>query len=158
MAQVDPFLLDGEKLVYRTHTHWIALAIPGAVFLVLMPGACIAVVHGFYPLFGPAFATGLWLFSRLWHRRKVEIDVTNMRVIVTKGLFNRDLIDINLDKLGRVDVHSHLMGLFFGYGSVSLSATGMESEKLDAVANVIELRQAILEQGIEFGGHDAKGV
>ena len=110
----------GEKKLLIIRQHWIKLALPILIWLLLAilliatkwfsfsTGLIILLVASIYPLYDYLnWRTNLWC-------------VTNLRVVDENGFFGRNSKESPLDKINNVEYHQSLWGRMLGYGDVDI--------------------------------------
>jgi uncharacterized membrane protein YdbT with pleckstrin-like domain len=151
MSYVKHILQPGENVLVIGRLHWI-IYVPAIFWLALAVISFGASVHLKYtnyqwPLLIAAALLGIWgvveLVRAWWHASQVEIAVTNHRVILKRGFFQRHTEEMNIDKIESVDVDQSILGRIFGFGSISIRGTGESLEQLKLISHPIELRNAI---------------
>lgn len=150
MSYVDTNLMAGEQIRYRGHISLWSLT-PTMVFsAALLLGSVI--VLGFpelgldasVSLMVSAALGGLgllMLLSQLIKFYTTEIAVTNVRVMGKVGFVRRISIEMLLDKIESLQVEQSIVGRWFNFGTVTLSAAGAENARLNSVSEPFELRQ-----------------
>ena len=113
-------LKTDEKKLIIIRQHWIKLALPFLVWLLL---AIVFIAIGW-----PSFSTALIILliaalyplyeyinwkNNLWC-------VTNMRVVDESGFFSRNSKESPLDKINNVEYHQSLWGRILGFGDVDI--------------------------------------
>ena len=86
----------------------------------------------------------LSLIRAIIRRLSTEMVVTDRRVILKEGFLSRKTIEINMDKVERVDVDQTILGRLFDYGSVTVKGTGASYEPFKMVNSPIIFRNAIM--------------
>jgi uncharacterized membrane protein YdbT with pleckstrin-like domain len=106
-----------EKILLITRQHWIKMALPIfvwlliavlAIWLMATTGLIITLVAALYPMY--EYLT--WK-SNLWC-------VTNLRVVDESGFFSRYSKESPLDKINNVEYDQSIWGRLFGYGNVDI--------------------------------------
>lgn len=155
MGYVDENLISGEVVTYRGRLHWTGMLRPAVLTFVLMFTGLVAVSFGFGPNGWGAFATiGLIvmvigtvpLIKALIERRSAEFAVTNKRVILKTGVFQRRTAEMFLAKVESVGADQSILGRALGYGSIVLRGTGGSSEPFESIDRPLEFRRQIQEQ------------
>jgi len=130
-SYIESLLGEHEKIVLVTRQHWFMLA--RAIFveiitILIIFAASIAASIAF-PLFAVLIAAigfVIFLIPILtmtvdilnWSHRQYII--TNRRVIQISGIFNKNVIDSNLEKVNDVKMNQTAMGRLFGYGDIEI--------------------------------------
>jgi len=177
MSYVDTNLMAGEKIRYRGHISLWSLAPSMVVAAALLLGS--VVVYG-YPALGleakvsllvSALLGGsgaLMLLSQLIRFYTTEIAVTNVRVMGKIGFVQRISIEMLLEKIESLQVEQSMIGRWFDFGTVTLSAAGAENARLGSVSEPFELRQMYYQAHTEHqnrrdrdlarAGRDTEGI
>jgi uncharacterized membrane protein YdbT with pleckstrin-like domain len=150
MSYVSRVLESGESVVYATSLHWRAY-LP-AVGLAALSVACLvtafdsgqeyqsALLIAAAVLAVLAFAS--WLPAAV-RRASTELVVTDRRVILKRGIFSRQTIEMNRAKVESVDVDQTIMGRIMGYGTVIVRGTGGGLEPMRNIAHPLTFRSHI---------------
>jgi len=85
-----------------------------------------------------------WLLSVFISRATTEMAYTNKRIILKTGIISRDTDEIRIDRIESVDIKQSIFGRMLGFGTIYVTGTGAKIIVLDAVANVIEIRKALV--------------
>ena len=93
-----------------------------------------------------------WLLSVFISRATTEMAYTNKRIILKTGIISRDTDEIRIDRIESVDIKQSIFGRMLGFGTIYVTGTGAKIIVLDAVANVIEIRKAIVSVSDEVRG------
>ena len=135
-------LLPGEKLVLKTHQHWVVLVkslvipvvllvIALVVDLVVKSGTGIPHFRTILTLVAVAIA-GLWLIV-VWIRwQATGYTLTDQRIKIETGVFGRSSKTIPIDRVQDCTTRQTLIGRMLGYGRVEVDAAGAQgAEVLD---------------------------
>jgi uncharacterized membrane protein YdbT with pleckstrin-like domain len=150
MSYVSRILESGESVLYATSLHWRAY-LPAIALLTVSVGCLVVAIES-----GPdyqsailiaaaafavlAFAT--WLPAAV-RRASTELVVTDRRVILKKGIFSRQTIEMNRAKVESVDVDQTMLGRIMGYGTVIVRGTGGGLEPMQNIAHPLTFRSHI---------------
>jgi|TARA_B110000967_G_scaffold107539_1_gene110244 uncharacterized membrane protein YdbT with pleckstrin-like domain len=93
-----------------------------------------------------------WLLSVFISRATTEMAYTNKRIILKTGIISRDTDEIRIDRIESVDIKQSIFGRMLGFGTIYVTGTGAKIIVLDAVANVIEIRKALVSVSDEVRG------
>lgn len=93
-----------------------------------------------------------WLLSVFISRATTEMAYTNKRIILKTGIISRDTDEIRIDRIESVDIKQSIFGRMLGFGTINVTGTGAKIIVLDAVANVIEIRKALVSVSDEVRG------
>lgn len=144
MSYIDRHLMDGERVVFRTHLHWRVLVLPllaDAILLVLALLALRTKVPWLAAL--PVVIGGLLTGAALLKRSSTEFAVTNRRVLIKLGVLTTRSIEMLHAKIESVAVNQTLAGRIFGYGSIEVTGSGGTHEVFDGIEAPMEFRNAI---------------
>lgn len=154
MSYIEELLGKNEKIVVRTRQHWMVLArslLGNIVFaLVIVVLAIVLAVPtagaSLLALFLLLIPGALFLRDYLaWANE--EYMVTNLRVIQTEGIFNKNMIDSSLDKVNDVKFAQSFLGRIFDYGDIEiLTASESGINNLHNIASPIVFKTEMLNQ------------
>jgi len=158
MSYIKEHLNPGERIVYRTTLHpiiftWGALEVLGSlIFYDQDPRAGLLFLIGCIVLLyeGVRFSTS-------------EFAVTNTRVVIKTGWFNRRSLEVQLAKVEAVAVDQGPLGHLLDYGTLTVGGTGGTKEKITLVRAPIVLRKQIQQQieqqpAVRLSGHAEPGA
>ena len=143
MQYVDQTLLQGEVVVHRARRHALAFLRPAAV----LAAAVAFTAFGLWPIGAILASVGLVDLAMLWVAWiSTEFAVTNMRVVMKRGLLRRETSETLILKVESVDVRQGLLGRMLDYGDVMLRGTGGSVESFVMLAGPFEFRRHVQEQ------------
>lgn len=163
VAFPEDVLTSDEHVVAHLHPHWKALIRPVLVLVL----AVAAVVVGFVLLpAGGAGAIAGWviaaaalvavvLFS-LWPFlvwRTTHYLFTNERVLLQKGVFNRDRRDIPLSRINDHSMNQRFLERMLGCGTLTIESAGERGQSVLADIPGVEKIQTTLYELVE-ANHD----
>jgi hypothetical protein len=158
MSYIDQSLGDGETIIARARFHWLynlyawgALALPLLVELVLYVEATQQPpVDSSNPYFLGMMLVGLWVLWGLFTAVKMlviksttEIGVTSHRFVEKRGIFSMHTSEIALPNIEGVKVHQTFIGRMFGFGTVTIEGTGVDSTTTPQIADPVGFVRAI---------------
>lgn len=138
-------LLPNEKLLFRTHRHWVVFL---HVVMWVILAIFIAMIVGFYSLFTIAisvFALFSFLYALIDYKMS-ELAVTNMRVIVKVGFISRSSLETNLQNIASIAVDQSILGRLLGYGTLRIYDTGWIQSPFSFINNPLEFRRVVQSQ------------
>jgi uncharacterized membrane protein YdbT with pleckstrin-like domain len=150
MSYIQRSLGDGEAVITYARFHalyavaaWLALLIP----LFLLLAALIAANQYSDPYVlgtGLLFLLGLVIFTRMMLRLwSIEIGITSHRFVEKYGLLSMRTNEIALPNIEGVRVNQSVLGRLFGYGTVRIEGTGVDSVTTPAIADPVGFVRAI---------------
>ena len=144
MSYIQNNLMKGEKLLYRSHLHWVEF-LPPIICLLL---AIIFVGFGNSTAGGALFVviaaiTGIASYITF---KTSEFGVTNKRVIVKVGVIRRNSLEVLLNKIEAIQVNQGIWGRILGFGSITVSGTGGTKDPFHKIDAPFEFRKQVLEQ------------
>jgi hypothetical protein len=150
MSYIQQSLGDGETIIARAHFHWLyltaawlSLLVPGALLLAAL-GQAQAQPDPYTVAAGLLFALGLIVFLRMMIRKwSVEIGVTSHRFVEKYGLLSMKTNEIALPNIEGVRVNQSILGKLFGYGTVRIEGTGVDSVTTPTIADPVGFVRAI---------------
>lgn len=161
MSYLNKTLLDNERVVLATRPHWI----------VFVPSICILVIAALLYGFGPYLAVlninlfaftlyeilsiivgafGLIHFLKAYiiHRCS-EYGITNKRILMKTGWFQRNSLELFLDKIEAVHIDQTITGRILGYGTVIIIGTGGSRDPFLNVPRPLHFRH-VTQQEIDY--------
>ena len=163
MADADPRLITGERVVRSTTKHWIAplgdskwaiLMVVGALVAAWLQGDTTTGVTGFVNrilelLRLTLFLGGLaWIVYNVVAWRTAKYEVTNRRVLGTDGLLRRRSTDTLLTSIADVRTVVPWFGRILGYGHIRIMSASGEAgaDRFTSVRDVEDFKREVLEQ------------
>lgn len=146
MSYIDKTLLPDEKVIYRSHPHWIVV-FKSLVTLSLI--AALATMWARHTLFILSFYSLLGLgvsLSGLIAYYSSEFGITDKRVIMKSGFISRYAFETSLDRIEGVEISQSIMGRIFDYGSVRIRGVSGTNELFSAVRYPFRFRYKVLEE------------
>ena len=157
MSYIDKSLGDGETVISRAHFHWLYVSAawlcllgPGVLLLALLTKAqaanfamgdqaTLAAIAA-----AALLAIGFLAFLRLMIRKwSTEIGVTSHRFVERYGLLSMRTNEIALPNIEGVRVNQSILGRIFGYGTVRIEGTGVDSVTTPNIADPVGFVRAI---------------
>ena len=150
MSYIQQSLGDGETIIARAHFHvlytiaaWLSLLIPGALLVVSL-GNAQSQPDPYTAAAGLLFVLGLFTFLRMMIRKwSIEIGVTSHRFVEKYGLLSMRTNEIALPNIEGVKVNQSILGRIFGYGTVKIEGTGVDSVMTPPIADPVGFVRAI---------------
>ena len=153
MSYIDKSLGDGETVIARANFHW--LYVTAAWLSLLVPLILVLVAYSqaqsqpdldriYGVSAGLLFVLGLIQFLRMMFRKwSTEIGVTSHRFVERYGLLSMRTNEIALPNIEGVRVNQSILGRIFGYGTVKIEGTGVDSVTTPTIADPIGFVRAI---------------
>jgi len=150
MSYIDKSLGDGETVIARAHFHW--LYVTAAWLYLLVPLILMLVAYSQAPIqpdpytvgAGVLLIVGLLIFLRMMVRKwSTEIGVTSHRFVERYGLLAMRTNEIALPNIEGVRVNQSILGRMFGYGTVRIEGTGVDSVTTPTIGNPVGFVRAI---------------
>ena len=151
MRYIERILQPGEILLYSGRLHWIVY-FPSFIMMMLAVATLVPLTQArsnmiaYSWMFASAaflLGAGVTLLSAWFRRWTTEIDVTNRRIVVKRGLINRHTVEMNMDKVESVDVDQSIMGRLLGYGDITIRGTGESLEVMHGIGAPLEFRNHV---------------
>lgn len=143
MSYIDKILLSDEKLIYRSHPHWIIFFRPVISLL-------LAICAFYGGLFLIADLAGLITFlgylSALMVYYTSEFAITNQRVISKSGFIRRYSFENALNRIEGVEVEQSILGRLLDYGTIRIRGVGGSAELFPTVPNPLLFRHKVQTQ------------
>src|SRR6185295_124406 len=156
-SYIDQSLGAGETVITRARFHWLysvyawgSLLLPLVVLLGLYIHAGNKAHDAANPLSWALFLVAVWLImglitliKMLLRRWTTEIGITSHRFVEKYGLFTMRTNEIALPNIEGVRVHQSFLGRLFGYGTVKIEGTGVDSVTTPHIADPVGFVRAI---------------
>jgi len=146
-------LKKDEKLILVTKLHWLTMAVPFLITLVLIIAGFL--IGGYGLLLGLA---GVSYFAyKIIDRNNNIWAVTDHRVIDEFGVFSNNSKESPLDKINNVTYQQTFWGKMFGFGNVQIqTAAEIGSTTYSMVANPRHLKDSITRMQEEYKDYQIK--
>jgi membrane protein YdbS with pleckstrin-like domain len=156
-SYIDRSLGAGETIIIRARFHWLytvyawgSLLLPLTVLLGLYIHAGAKAHDAANPLSWALFLVAVWvimgfitLIKMLVRRWTTEIGITSHRFVEKYGLFTMRTNEIALPNIEGVRVHQSFLGRLFGYGTVKIEGTGVDSVTTPQIGDPVGFVRAI---------------
>jgi len=149
-SYIDQSLGKGETVIARAHFHrlyfaaaWLVLLIPLTLVLAALAQAQAQpdpYTIGALVLFAFGLITFLRMMIRQW---STEIGITSHRFVEKYGLLSMRTNEIALPNIEGVRVNQTVLGRLFGYGTVRIEGTGVDSVTTPNIADPVGFVRAI---------------
>jgi uncharacterized membrane protein YdbT with pleckstrin-like domain len=152
----DDSLTNDENVVLHLHPHWKAIITPVfwtivtlggiAASAIMLPGGggsnVLLVIIG-----GVALALFLWLaFWPFLVWRSTHFVLTNERVLLREGVFNRHQRDIPLTRVNDVSSSQTLLDRVLGCGNLTVESAGERGQSiLNDIPRVVQVQKVVYE-------------
>ena len=157
MSYINSSLGAGETIIIRARFHWLysfyawgMLLLPLLVLGWLYLHAGSESIDGANPVTWGIVLALVWLiwgfvtFLKLMIRKwTTEIGVTSHRFVEAYGLFTRRTNEIALPNIEGVKVWQSFLGRIFGFGTVKIEGTGVDSVTTPHIADPVGFVRAI---------------
>ena len=148
---------SGEKVISRARFHWLytvyawgSLLLPLMVLLGLYIHTGDKVRDAASPWSWALFVVAVWaitglitLIRMLLRQWTTEIGITSHRFVEKYGLFSMRTNEIALPNIEGVRVHQSFLGRVFGYGTVRIEGTGVDSVTTPQIDDPVGFVRAI---------------
>lgn len=168
-------LTGGEVLVLKANMHWFLFVFPLIVFLIgaalydhefnkkflkwltmeIKYYKWYTVMSHIYPIMKdhwPKFlgyvfqAAGfLGLIRAVFRKFGWRMYITNLRVVINRGIFTTKTIELYYNNIESIDVQQPFMGKFLNFGHVFFNATGYGALVFPMVSNPAQIKLETLE-------------
>ena len=158
MSYLERSLGTGETIIARAQFHWLysltawlwllipAIALLAAGTWARQQGGDTGSGPGLYGvgLVGLVFLAGLFAFLKMMILKwTTEIGVTSHRFVEKRGLLSLRSNEIALPNIEGVQVKQDILGRIFGYGTVRIEGTGVDSVTTPTIADPVGFVRAI---------------
>ena len=163
MSYVENNLVPGERVVYRAHLHWkiyttsilfVALGVISVTLAGLTRKTGVESSNTPRVLLWVAAAFGLaaivTFLGAFMKARASEFAVTDKRVIIKTGLFNRRTMETLLNKVENISVDQGMMGRVLNFGTIRVTGTGGTTEPFADISHPLEFRKQVQAETISW--------
>lgn len=158
MRYIEKTLLDNERIITACHPHWIVFAPSGLILIIAILlygfGPYLAVLNlslsafTLYEILAIAVAAyGLYHFLKAYIvYRCSEYGITDKRILMKTGWFERNSLELFLDKIEAVHIDQTISGRLLGYGTVIIIGTGGSKDPFVNVPKPLHFRHIIQQE------------
>ena len=143
MGFIEQNLTNNERIIHKGHLHWFAYAGGLTLIAALWAVAMVVIALNVPEVWVFVVATLLALligYGYVWLVSKnTEYYITNKRLIVKKGIMQRNTSEIRLVKCEGVMVEQSLLGRLFNFGTIKIT-TGEVVNTYQFIASPIRVR------------------
>lgn len=144
MSYIQSNLLPDEKIVFSTKKHKIIFIYP--IILTIVSVYAFTYMQANPILYKVAWAPYLvtvifWVYSLLEYHFS-EFAVTDKRVMMREGFFNRHANEVRLRAIAQVNIDQGIIGQLLNFGTVSINAFGA-SDAYTLIANPMAFQRAV---------------
>jgi membrane protein YdbS with pleckstrin-like domain len=161
------FLNQDEELLAELRPHWVFIFGPLATTVVVV-GAVVAILVALgnkdnwatYPLLAVAAVPALWLLGRVFRWRNYTLALTTTRIVVRRGVFDRDIVQLRLQRITEINLSQQLWERALGTGRLIIDVQGEDdSLTLEYVRKPAIVQRVVNAQINELvGGGSAEDV
>jgi uncharacterized membrane protein YdbT with pleckstrin-like domain len=145
-------LEDKEKIIFRVHPHWLYVAFPefvlvilGAIFLIFAYALHVWVLI----LFVGALIFAMLMIFLDW--LSINYYLTNLRFIEERGIIGKRIMFIPLDKVQDITCKFGILGKIFGFGDLEIESAGAYGKIVfNFIANPRKRKEEINKAVLEF--------
>lgn len=128
MRYVNSILVPEERVLVSGRYAWVRRFLGNLLGLVL----------------SPVLGIGLVILVICYIENKtLELVVTNKRLIYKRGWISRRTEEIQIERIGEVNLEQSVLGRLLGYGRLKVSGVGFSSIALPAIDDPIGFRRAL---------------
>jgi len=126
MGYIDKNLLADEKIIFRTSKHLVIFFYPVvlALFSLFVTPYLYDNVILVKIIWAPWLITLIFWFSVWLNYITSEFAITNKRVMMREGFFNRHANEVRIATISQVNVDQDIIGQLLNYGTVSIKTFG----------------------------------
>lgn len=170
MGYVERLLAEGERIVFVTRRHWlallqtilvdlgltiiiVALALTGALFPVLSPWSFLALVLLLIPILHFVRGFTIW--------RGQQFIVTTRRAVTVRGVFDKYVSDSSLEMINDVVLQQSFLGRLLDFGNLRIiTGSDVGVDTCRGIAHPLQFKAAMLNQKrqVALSGRDVPEV
>ena len=166
MALPRKFLNQDEELLAELRPHWIFFAGPLAAAIAVWAGiaALLIGVHvpdwTSYPLLVLGAVPSLWLIGRLIRWRTYTLALTSTRIVVRRGVLDRDTIQLRLQRITEINLAQTIWERLLGTGRLVIDVQGEDDSLILEFVRKPAIVQRVINSQINelVGGGDREPV
>jgi uncharacterized membrane protein YdbT with pleckstrin-like domain len=145
MSYIDSSLLEGERIVYRTRLHWLAVISPVILTAIVMAPIAWFLSTGTWSSYAwmPAAIWLVVLAAAVIKRQSSDFAVTDKRVMMKVGVFSSRSVELLLNKIEAIAVNQSFVGRIFGYGDIEVTGSGGTKEEFRNIQAPLDFRRAV---------------
>ena len=148
MGFIENNLSTNERIIYKGRLHWFAFMGGISLLFVIWLVAVGICLYKQIEWWIPTLITALILICGYIYislvMKNTEYYITNRRLIVKKGILERQTTELRLSKCEGVMVEQSMLGRLFNYGTISIT-TGEVINNYQFLARPIKFRTMINE-------------
>jgi uncharacterized membrane protein YdbT with pleckstrin-like domain len=148
MGYIEDNLSAGEKIVYRANVSVAVLIITGVFFAFII---WLSSKVSPFMVTIMTFLTIIIILRVLVAMFTTEIALTDRRIIGKRGVLQHHSLEILLNKVESISVKRTLMGMMFGFGTVTITGSGGTRESFASIDKPNEFRKRVNDQISTFG-------
>jgi uncharacterized membrane protein YdbT with pleckstrin-like domain len=145
-------LENEEKIIFKVHPHWLYVAVPEIVLIILgfiILKLTYTLPYWLLALFIVAFAFAMFVVFFDW--LCVNYYLTNLRLIEERGIIGKRIIFIPLDMVQDVTCRFGILGRVFGFGDLEIESAGKYGKIVFSfISNPSERKEEISKAILEF--------
>lgn len=157
MSYVNSILMKDEKVVYGTKPHWVVFSnailwLVASLFLYLFgPHFNLTMIMFNYPLYqlGSFILFILAIYMGVGagvYYKTAEFAITNRRIIMKRGLIERNSLEILLQKVESVQIEQTILGRILSFGTIVIKGVGGTQDPFDSIPDPGKFREIVQQQ------------
>lgn len=146
MSYIKNILLSDEKIIYRSHPHWVVVLrswmalIIIAAFLLIGSHPTLLSISLFPILALIVCLSGLFVYY------SSEYGITNKRIVMKSGFISRVVFENSLDRIEGIEISQSIMGRILDYESIRIRGVSGTNELFSAVCYPFRFCYKVLEE------------
>jgi membrane protein YdbS with pleckstrin-like domain len=150
-ASSPPRAPQRETIILEERMHGAVFIVPPLIAIV---GLAVGIFFGFLPGYGMGTigfiaVVGFMLVALLELLRTTvryatsRLTLTNKRIVIKRGLFNRQTFEILLKQVEGIGIKQPLVGRIFGFGTITVTGTGGAHQTFRGLRDPQEFREQV---------------
>jgi uncharacterized membrane protein YdbT with pleckstrin-like domain len=134
MTYIEENLVKNEEIVYLGKIHWMVFhsSLLSYILVIIAPNGFMTMI--LFPIYiFVLFFNSVSFFG-------TECGITNKRIIFKKGLFIKETIEINYEKIESIMIDQGIIERIFNYGTVIIIGTGGTTSKIKGIKDPITFK------------------
>ena len=146
MGYIEKNLLSDEKVIHKTRLNKIILFLP-SIFLLTCGLILILQADVDKAIGGFVLIIGLYSVVRnMLVFYCTEFAVTDMRIVIKKGLIRRSTVELFLTKIEGINLQQSILDRILNMGAIIVTGTGGKPQKFIRIDDPVRLRNAVQNQ------------
>jgi uncharacterized membrane protein YdbT with pleckstrin-like domain len=142
MSYIKKSLVADEKIIYFTRSH-IIVFYPAIIWIFLALLIALTFSQSSFLVLAILFIASGYFVKECVDYYSSEYVVTNKRVLMKKGFFRTQSVEISLDRIESIYIERNIIGRALNFGTIIISGIGGTKNPLFYIPNPLEFRKQL---------------